>query len=782
MWCGRSGNFTDEGGQNLKRCVKRTDEGVSQWRETCGAYNVYDLANFFEMIDNFELTQAGVLAGSGSVSGGGGGAAGGSWSAGSSEAVVQIKPQRVAMQLRVQESYSMTVTFRQAEDYPVDLYYLMDLSKSMEDDKESLSLLGAQLAFEMQQITQNFRLGFGSFVDKVVMPYVSTVPEKLEAPCLGCARPYGFKNALPLTADASSFEAEVRNAPVSGNLDAPEGGFDAIMQAIVCQDQIKWRQEARRLLVFSTDAGFHYAGDGKLGGIVKPNDGKCHLDPLYNNYTHSTLQDYPSVSQINQVAKEHKMNLIFAVTAEQSSVYKELAKMIEGSGQGELTANSSNVVELVKAEYDKITSKVELKDNATSPVSIRYFSKCKSNTEKETSVCQGLKVGDQVDFRVEITVEKCPEKREDWQQLIHIYPVGLRELLAIELEMLCDCACEREGNAGFIDRAAECSFAGTYQCGVCDCFDNYLGSRCECGANTTIEADGTFDESSCRETNTSSVCSGRGSCTCGECTCNERDDTAERVSGKFCECTNFLCNRFTGVLCGGPDHGVCDCNTCKCKPGWKGDACMCEDSQDNCINPASGEVCSQRGDCECNQCKCSENENGRYSGKWCEDCPTCKGKCEPYKPCVQCLFFQTGELTEEECKANCSDMFNATLVPIAAEEEAGERLCSFYDENDCRFKFVYGYDANKEPVVRVQQTLECPPKLDILGIVLGVIGAIVAVGLALLLMWKVLTTIHDRREFARFEKERMMARWDTGENPIYKQATSTFKNPMYGGK
>lgn len=108
-------------------------------------------------------------------------------------------------------------------------------------------------------------------------------------------------------------------------------------------------------------------------------------------------------------------------------------------------------------------------------------------------------------------------------------------------------------------------------------------------------------------------------------------------------------------------------------------------------------------------------------------------------------------------------------------------MCSFFDENDCLFKFVYGYDENKEPVVRVQETLECPPIVDILGIVLGVIGAIVAVGLALLFMWKVLTTIHDRREYARFEKERMMARWDTGENPIYKQATSTFKNPMYGG-
>jgi len=51
--------------------------------------------------------------------------------------------------------------------------------------------------------------------------------------------------------------------------------------------------------------------------------------------------------------------------------------------------------------------------------------------------------------------------------------------------------------------------------------------------------------------------------------------------------------------------------------------------------------------------------------------------------------------------------------------------------------------------------------LEFAGIVLGVIGAIVLIGLALLLLWKLLTTIHDRREFAKFENERMMAKWDT---------------------
>lgn len=76
------------------------------------------------------------------------------------------------------QEHRLMITYSQAEDYPVDLYYLMDLSKSMEDDKNSLSLLGDSLATKMRQITSNFRLGFGSFVDKVLMPYVSTVPKK----------------------------------------------------------------------------------------------------------------------------------------------------------------------------------------------------------------------------------------------------------------------------------------------------------------------------------------------------------------------------------------------------------------------------------------------------------------------------------------------------------------------------------------------------------------------------------------------------------------------------
>lgn len=47
----------------------------------------------------------------------------------------------------------------------------------MKDDKQKLSDLGQLLVESMSKITSNFRLGFGSFVDKVVMPYVSIVPK-----------------------------------------------------------------------------------------------------------------------------------------------------------------------------------------------------------------------------------------------------------------------------------------------------------------------------------------------------------------------------------------------------------------------------------------------------------------------------------------------------------------------------------------------------------------------------------------------------------------------------
>lgn len=83
------------------------------------------------------------------------------------------------------ERTSFGLQVRQVEDYPVDLYYLMDLSLSMKDDLDTIRNLGTKLALEMGKLTSNFRLGFGSFVDKNMSPFSYTASKYQENPCNG---------------------------------------------------------------------------------------------------------------------------------------------------------------------------------------------------------------------------------------------------------------------------------------------------------------------------------------------------------------------------------------------------------------------------------------------------------------------------------------------------------------------------------------------------------------------------------------------------------------------
>lgn len=80
--------------------------------------------------------------------------------------------------------------------------------------------------------------GFGSFVDKTVLPFVNTHPEKLKNPCpnkeKACQPPFAFRHVLKLTDNSNQFQTEVGKQLISGNLDAPEGGLDAIMQVAAC--------------------------------------------------------------------------------------------------------------------------------------------------------------------------------------------------------------------------------------------------------------------------------------------------------------------------------------------------------------------------------------------------------------------------------------------------------------------------------------------------------------------------------------------------------------------
>ena len=51
---------------------------------------------------------------------------------------VQITPQRVRLKLRVGRPARVPFQVKMASQYPVDLYYLMDLSNSMSEDKDNV--------------------------------------------------------------------------------------------------------------------------------------------------------------------------------------------------------------------------------------------------------------------------------------------------------------------------------------------------------------------------------------------------------------------------------------------------------------------------------------------------------------------------------------------------------------------------------------------------------------------------------------------------------------------
>lgn len=199
---------------------------------------------------------------------------------------------------------------------------------------------------------------------------------------------------------------------------------------------------------------------------------------------------------------------------------------------------------------------------------------------------------------------------------------------------------------------------------------------------------------------------------CGVCECDNRLNPDEIVSGKYCECDNYSCDRAKGLLCGGAERGTCSCGYCTCEPGWTGPDCSCKKSIDSCMIPNSDEICSGRGECACGACKCHATEDGPYLGKYCEKCPTCGSRCFEFKECVQCQMYKTGEMGKNAnlCAENCTKFIPLSAEKIIANEAIGDHLCTFYDEDDCRFQFSYN-DRNPDDIKVVgQDNRDCPEK------------------------------------------------------------------------
>uniref|UniRef100_A0A8D1JZ60 Integrin beta n=1 Tax=Sus scrofa TaxID=9823 RepID=A0A8D1JZ60_PIG len=621
-----------------------------------------------------------------------------------SSSIVQIAPQSLTLKLRPGSEQTLQVQVRQTEDYPVDLYYLMDLSASMDDDLNTIKELGSLLSKEMSKLTSNFRLGFGSFVEKPISPFMKTTPEEIANPC----------------------------------------------------EKIGWRNDSLHLLVFVSDADSHFGMDSKLAGIVIPNDGLCHLDSK-NEYSMSTVLEYPTIGQLIDKLVQNNVLLIFAVTQEQVHLYENYAKLIPGATVGVLQKDSGNILQLIISAYEELRSEVELEVlGDTEGLNLSFTAICNNGTPfPHQKKCSHMKVGDTASFNMTVGIPNC-EKRS---RHVIVKPVGLGDALEILISPECSCDCQKEVEVN----SSKCNHGnGSFQCGVCACNPGHMGPHCECGEDT-------LSMDSCREAPEHLSCSGRGDCYCGQCTCHL--SPYGNIYGPYCQCDDFSCVRHKGLLCG--DNGDCECGECVCRSGWTGEYCNCTTSTDQCVSE-DGVLCSGRGDCVCGKCICT---NPGASGLTCERCPTCGDPCNSKRSCIECHLSADGQARED-----CVDKCKLAGATISEEEDFSKDSavsCSLQGENDCLITFLITTDNEGKTIIHSISEKDCPKPPNIPMIMLGVSLAILLIGVVLLCIWKLLVSFHDRKEVAKFEAERSKAKWQTGTNPLYRGSTSTFKNVTY---
>uniref|UniRef100_A0A8C4KMW1 Integrin beta n=1 Tax=Dromaius novaehollandiae TaxID=8790 RepID=A0A8C4KMW1_DRONO len=522
------------------------------------------------------------------------------------ETNTQVTPGKVSVQLRPGSEANFILKVRPLEKYPVDLYYLVDVSASMHNNIEKLNSVGFALSKKMENISIDFRLGFGSYVDKTVSPYISIHPGRIHNQCsdynLDCMPPHGYIHVLSLTDNIAEFRNAVNKQKISGNIDTPEGGFDAMLQAAVCQSHIGWRKEAKRLLLVMTDQTSHLALDSKLAGIVIPHDGNCHLKD--NVYVKATSMD--------------------------------LLPLLPGTVARQIESQAANLNDLVVEAYQKLISEVKIQvDNQIQDLNFNITAICPDGSKKTgMEGCKNVGYNEEVLFNVSVTMRGC--HTTGGRKYVILKPIGFNETTIINVHKNCACQCGDSAKHKRVCADETSPFGEQSHC-----------SDTNCNSNREI-----LSSERCRRHQDQPICSGQGDCVDGKCFCYK--NKLGKVYGKYCEMDDFSCPYHHGNLCSG--NGECEAGKCKCFAGWEGDRCQCSSQSAKHCQNSKGQVCSGRGNCVCGKCECTDP---RSFGRLCEYCPTCNSACEENWNCVQCHHpNNASQAILDQCKTSCTYMLH----------------------------------------------------------------------------------------------------------------------------
>lgn len=151
--------------------------------------------------------------------------------------------------------------------------------------------------------------------------------------------------------------------------------------------------------------------------------------------------DFPSIEQIaSAYSKTPVATTVIFATSYGNDFYEEVASQFKSAYVSKLKSDSSNIVELIKDEFARIESKIEIEESvSTDSVHFRYYSNCMgTDGERETAICENIPTTGEVTFTVEIDLPQCPIDKDDSGLNIDFRPVGLPVSIEVNLKYLCD--------------------------------------------------------------------------------------------------------------------------------------------------------------------------------------------------------------------------------------------------------------------------------------------------------------------------------------------------------
>ena len=710
----------------------------------------------------------------------------------------QVTLESLHVKLRVGEPLDFTVSVKAAEDFPLDIYMLMDLSGSFIDDLDVVKSLAPQLPFALQDVSSDFLIGFGTFVDKPSLPYTSStqlnkiyIVSGQPSSCGGsvlCAKPFDYEHVVSLTNSSDLFNSSIQNTIISNNVDDPEDPLGAMLQAVVCKDLVGWREKSRKIILVMTDDVLHTAGDGRLAGIAKPNDGQCHTqyDPSYDKIlnTAALMQDYPSIEQVRQALQNDDIVPVFAIAFDNTNLFNLYNKNV-GPSLGGFTAilapDSNNLVNVLEEAYLKVVSNARLSFNLPNYLLASITANCPPHSMYLPQSYECTDIGNgTVNFTITLTLKECTKNLKNGiSELVQFSIPGFGQF-TVTVNGFCSCDCDKETEYN----SSTCSTNGDLTCGLCTCTNEWTGSDCSCfSADCPLGPNG-------------AMCSGRGQCECGQCVCTQPTQPVlgvvnPQVVGNACECSNYECDTdSSGRVCSG--RGTCTCSngeySCECDNStitglqYSGDSCQC--SFDNCVDPVnpSTQLCGGRGTCD--PCKSSDSActcNDGYTGQYCTLSFQGRPQCISNEDCVKCYAKENDpDLT---CSSSCIDYnalydtydINTYTIPNTIPDST--QHCSL-STVECKYVYYIAVSINSTLVYEVEPE-SCLP-IPIWAIVLIILCGLIIIGISIIVVIKLILMYRDYREYKEFLWEVNQAKQTKQDNPVYLNPITETMNPVHG--